>query len=67
MSPKDKDGHEIKVQLGQGVFGQCVKKYYKGIQVAVKLLIISPLLRMLEMKLLLWRNDRMHQYLIRLV
>lgn len=23
MSPKDKDGHEIKVQLGQGVFGQC--------------------------------------------
>jgi len=21
MSPKDKDGHEIKVQLGQGVLG----------------------------------------------
>ena len=37
MSPKGKDGNEIKVQLGQGVFGQCVKKYYKGIPVAVKL------------------------------
>lgn len=36
MSTKDKDGHEIKVQLGQGVFGQCVKKYYKDIPVAVK-------------------------------
>lgn len=36
MSPKDKEGHEIEVQLGQGVFGQCVKKYYKGIPVAVK-------------------------------
>lgn len=37
MSPKDKDGHEIKVQLGQGVFGQFVKKYYRVIPVAVKL------------------------------
>ena len=36
MSPKDKEGHEIEVQLGQGVFGQCVKKYYKGVPVAVK-------------------------------
>ena len=37
MSPKDKDGYEIKVQLGQGVFSQSVKKFYKGIPVAVKL------------------------------
>ena len=28
ISPKDRESHEIKVQLGQGVFGQCVKKYY---------------------------------------
>ena len=37
MSPKHKDGNEINVQLGKGVFGQCLKKYYKGIPVAVKL------------------------------
>lgn len=37
MSPKDKDGNETNMQLGQGVFGQCLKKYYKGIPVAVKL------------------------------
>ena len=36
MSAKDKEGHDTNVQLGQGVFGQCVKKYYKGIPVAVK-------------------------------
>ena len=36
ISPKDRESHEIKVQLGQGVFGQCVKKYYLGIPVAVK-------------------------------
>lgn len=33
---KDKNGNETDVQLGQGVFGQCLKKYYKGIPVAVK-------------------------------
>ena len=37
MSPRDKDGNESDVQLGQGVFGQCLNKYYKGIPVAVKL------------------------------
>ena len=36
MFPKDKDRTETDVQLGQGVFGQCLKKYYKGIPVAVK-------------------------------
>lgn len=33
---KDRDGNETDVQPGQGVFGQCLKKYYKGIPVAVK-------------------------------
>ena len=37
MSPKDKDGNETNIQLGEGVFGQCLKKYFKGIPVAVKL------------------------------
>ena len=37
MSAKDKEGHDTNVQLGQGVFAQCVKKYYKGIPVAAKL------------------------------
>ena len=32
-----KDANESDVQLGQGVFGQCLKKYYKGISIAVKL------------------------------
>ena len=37
-APKDKEGNEKLIQLGEGVFGQCVKKYYKGIPVAVKVL-----------------------------
>ena len=37
MSPKDKDGNDTNIPLGQGVFGQCLKKYYNGIPVAVKL------------------------------
>ncbi|CAH3036887.1 unnamed protein product [Porites evermanni] len=35
---KDKEGNEKLIQLGEGVFGQCVKKYYKGIPVAVEVL-----------------------------
>lgn len=36
MSPQDKDGNNTTIHLGCGVFGDCQKKYYKGIPVAVK-------------------------------
>ena len=37
-SLKEKEGNAVQDQLGEGVFGWCVKKYYKGIPVAVKVL-----------------------------
>ena len=37
MSPQDKGGNDTTIHLGCGVFGNCQKKYYKGIPVAVKI------------------------------